>query len=70
MTKCPCCNKYTIAYDGYFGVNKCTVDGCNAIVVDNETYSYIKNNHANKTMDRVEVKGGVYTKVLKRFKML
>lgn len=69
MEKCPKCGRYTIAYDGYRRVHRCMVDGCSCIVLDEESYSCLKQDSATGTVNRVRIVDGVEKDVLKKYQL-
>lgn len=70
MKKCPKCNKYTVDYDAYRGVNRCMVDGCSCIVIDDDSYSFLKIDSSSKTINRVKVEKGTETAIIKKYNLL
>lgn len=69
MDKCPRCHKYTVAYDSYRGVNRCMVDGCSCIVIDENTYSYLRSNPSSRTIDNVKMCNGVEEGIIRKYRM-
>ncbi len=69
MKKCPTCNNYTIEYDAYRGVYRCMMVGCSCIVIDDDTYSFLKIDPSAKTINRVKVVNGAETKVIKKYNL-
>jgi len=70
MEKCPRCNKYTVDYDAYRGINKCLVDSCGCVVIDEDTYSYLKIDLSTKTINEVKVEKGTETSIIKKYHLL
>ncbi|MGD0886156.1 MAG: hypothetical protein ABSA46_15025 [Thermodesulfovibrionales bacterium] len=70
MEKCPKCNRFTLGYDRYRGVLRCMVIGCSCVVIDENSYSYLKPDPSTKTMNRIKVERGNETKVIKKYSMV
>lgn len=69
MQKCPRCKRYSVAYDAYRKVNRCMIDGCSCVVIDDHTYSYLKADSSNNTVNRVKVEEGRETGILKKYSL-
>lgn len=69
MKKCPKCGNFSIDYDTYKGVFRCMIDGCSCIVIDENTYSYLKADPSKKMICRIKVEQGRETKVIKEYSM-
>jgi hypothetical protein len=70
MDRCPKCKRLTIAYDSYRGVSRCMVDGCSCVVIDANSYSYLKPDLTTRTMNRIKVERGSETKIIKKYSMV
>jgi len=68
--KCPRCNKYTVDYDAYRRVNKCLVDICGCVVIDEDTYAYLKIDLSTKTINEVKVAKGTETSIINKYHLL
>lgn len=69
MKKCPRCNKYSVAYDAYRKVNRCMIDGCSCVVIDEHSYSYLKADSSSNTVSRVKIEEGRETSILKKYSL-
>ncbi|MEK6757860.1 MAG: hypothetical protein AABX88_01910 [Nanoarchaeota archaeon] len=69
MDKCPKCKEFSVSYDSYRRKNKCIIDGCTAIVIDENTYSYLKHDYERKVAERVKIINGIETEVIKTFNL-
>lgn len=69
MQKCPKCNRYSVAYDAYRKVNRCMIDGCSCVVIDNTTYSYLKADSSDNTINEVKVEKGRETGILRKYSL-
>ncbi len=69
MEKCPRCNKYSVSYDSSRGENMCLIDGCTTYVIDKDTYSYLKINPVEKTINRIKVVNGIEKEIIKSYKL-
>ncbi len=67
MKKCPRCSKLSVDYDSYRHVSRCMMDGCGCVVIDDSTYTYIKQDPAAKTINRVKVEKGTEIGVVKKY---
>lgn len=69
MEKCPKCNKYSVAYDAYRKVHRCMIDGCSCVVIDDKTYSYLKADSSDNTINEIKVEEGKETGILKKYSL-
>ena len=69
MKKCPGCGKLSVDYDSYHKVEKCYIDGCSVRIVDNNSYSVLRADPIQNTMQRIKVKDGVDVEVLKTYRI-
>ncbi len=63
--KCPMCDVYSISYDPYQKVDRCMVDGCTVIIIDENTYSYLRHDPLLDNAERIKVVNDIETEVLK-----
>jgi len=70
MRKCPKCNNYTVDYDAYRKIYRCMMTGCSCIVLDDNTYSYLKIDPSTKTINRVKVERGTETSIIKKYTLI
>lgn len=69
MKNCPKCGNYTVDYDAYRRVYRCIMVGCSCIVLDNNTYSFLKIDSSAKTMNRVKVEKETEISIIKKYNL-
>jgi len=69
MNRCPKCNKYSIDYDPYRRVHRCMIDGCSCVIINENSYSILKVDSKNKTINRIKIENGEEVEILKKYIM-
>ncbi len=69
MRRCPKCHKLSVAYDPYKGVDVCMIDNCSCIVLDENSFSYLKTDISSGTINRIKVVSGHESGIMKRYKI-
>ncbi len=70
MEKCPKCGQYSVDYNPYKKSHVCMIDGCSCVVINSNSYSFLKINPTAKTIDRVKVEDEIEIEVVKKYNCL
>ena len=70
MKRCPKCKKLSVAFDPYKGAEVCMMDDCSCIVIDDNSFSYLKTDIITSTIRRIKVVSGNETETIKKYKMM
>ncbi len=69
MRRCPKCHKLSVSYDPYKGVDVCMVDDCSCIILDENSFSYLKADISTGTINRIKVVRGHEAEIIKKYRM-
>jgi hypothetical protein len=70
MKKCPKCGNFSVDLDSYKGAYVCMIDGCSCVLIDENSYSFLKHDPSTKTVNRVKVEGGHETNIIKKYTLV
>lgn len=70
MKKCPKCNKWMVAFDGYRKVTKCHNDACSAHIYEDSSYSHLRGTSGGNVVERVRIFPDGREKVMKKISLL